>query len=103
MFEEPTPESETKQGPGLTGPRGVSPAITVTEPDKVIPSVNRSGRMNLFSLMQSISDEDKGREQLLGSPRRTRSQGRRGLIHQKACVDVSPEPRSLPDADQSKP
>lgn len=31
---------------------------------KVAPSVNRSGRMNLFSLMQSISDEDKGREQV---------------------------------------
>ncbi|KAJ0050210.1 hypothetical protein NL108_014057, partial [Boleophthalmus pectinirostris] len=37
---------------------GTSPAITVSEPDKVIPSVNRSGRMNLFSLMQSISELD---------------------------------------------
>ncbi|XP_054453492.1 protein phosphatase Slingshot homolog 3 [Anoplopoma fimbria] len=102
VFEEPTPQSDTNQGE--TG----SPVITVTEPNKVAPSVNRSGRMNLFSLMQSISDEDKGREQLLGSPRRSPvqrrcSQGRRGLIHQRAYVDVSPEPRSLPDASQSKP
>lgn len=27
---------------------------------KVAPSVNRSGRMNLFSLMQSISELDDG-------------------------------------------
>ncbi|XP_077588775.1 protein phosphatase Slingshot homolog 3 isoform X1 [Stigmatopora nigra] len=67
------------------------------------PSVCRSGRMNLFSLMQSISeldDVDKG--QLPGSPRRSprqrrRSHGRKGLTHQSACVDVSPEPRSLQD------
>lgn len=104
VFEEPTAQSEANQGPGPTGP----PLITVNEPDKVAPSVNRSGRMNLFSLMQSISDEDKGREQLLGSPKRSpgqriRSQMRRSLTHQRACVDVSPEPRSLPDAGQSKP
>uniref|UniRef100_A0A3Q2Q1A5 protein-serine/threonine phosphatase n=1 Tax=Fundulus heteroclitus TaxID=8078 RepID=A0A3Q2Q1A5_FUNHE len=76
----------------------------------VASSVNRSGRMNLFSLMQSISEMDdgeKGHEQLPGSPRRSpnqrrRSQGRRGLAHQKACVDVSPEPRSLPDGGQSR-
>ncbi|XP_059201843.1 protein phosphatase Slingshot homolog 3 [Centropristis striata] len=98
VFEEPTAQSDTDQGPGQSGP---PPLITVNEPDKVLSSVNRSGRMNLFSLMQSISDEDKGREQLLGSPRHSRSQGRRGLTHQRACVDVSPEPRSLPDAGQS--
>ncbi|XP_070769455.1 protein phosphatase Slingshot homolog 3 isoform X2 [Enoplosus armatus] len=108
VFEEPSPQSETNQGPGQTGPPGLNPVITVNEPDKIASSVSRSGRMNLFSLMQSISeldDVDKG--QLPGSPRRSpgqrrRSQGRRGLIHQKACVDVSPEPRSLPDAGQSK-
>ncbi|XP_040028462.2 protein phosphatase Slingshot homolog 3 isoform X1 [Gasterosteus aculeatus] len=100
VFEEPTPQSDTSQ----TG----SPVITVNEPNLVAPSVNRSGRMNLFSLMQSISDEDKGREQLLGSPRRSPvqrmySQGRRSLMHQRACVDVSPESRSLPEDSESKP
>ncbi|XP_042349228.1 protein phosphatase Slingshot homolog 3 [Plectropomus leopardus] len=103
VFEEPAPPSETKEGPGQTGPDSTGPVITVSEPEKVIPSVNRSGRMNLFSLMQSISDEDKSCEKLIGSPRRMRSQGRRSLTHQKACVDVSPEPRSQPDASQSKP
>ncbi|CAJ1058523.1 protein phosphatase Slingshot homolog 3 isoform X1 [Xyrichtys novacula] len=106
VFEEPKSKSDTDQGPE---PADTSPVITVNEPEKVVPSVNRSGRMNLFSLMQSISeldDEDKG--QLPGSPRRSpvqrrRSQGRRGLIHQAACVDVSPEPRSLPNSGQSKP
>ncbi|XP_056294877.1 protein phosphatase Slingshot homolog 3 [Pseudoliparis swirei] len=99
VFEEPT-----IQVPGQTA----SPLITINEPNMVAPSVNRSGRMNLFSLMQSISDEDKGREQLHGSPRRSPvprmcSQGRQGLAHQRACVDVSPEPRSLRDASPSKP
>lgn len=101
MFEEPN------QGLRQPEPPAVNPVITVNEPDKVSPSVNRSGRMNLLSLMQSISeldDEDKG--QLPGSPRRSpgqrrSSQGRRGLIHQRACVDVSPELRSLQDAGQS--
>lgn len=90
MFEEPTPKCDTDKGPRQTGPPEVKPVITVNEPDKVSradrcvlflcqvsllhvvlfflhqlknsPSVNRSGRMNLFSLMQSISeldDEDK--------------------------------------------
>ncbi|GAA6235836.1 protein phosphatase Slingshot homolog 3-like isoform X2 [Lates japonicus] len=111
VFEEPGPASDTNQEPGQTGPgQTVNPTITVDQPEKVAPSVNRSGRMNLFSLMQSISeldDVDKGSEQLPGSPRRSpgqrrRSHGRRGLIHQRACVDVSPEPRSLQDAAQSK-
>ncbi|KAG7230284.1 hypothetical protein INR49_024388 [Caranx melampygus] len=105
VFEEPAPTSHTNQEPGVT------PIITVNEPEKVASSVNRSGRMNLFSLMQSISeldDEEKGCEQLPHSPRqsprpRKRSNVRRGLTHQRACVDLSPEPRSLPDAGQSKP
>ncbi|XP_033829837.1 protein phosphatase Slingshot homolog 3 [Periophthalmus magnuspinnatus] len=87
-----------------------NPAITVSEPGKVIPSVNRSGRMNLFSLMQSISeleDDQAGSEKLPSSPRRSpgqrrRSNSRRGLTHQRECVDVSPEPRSLQDARQSQ-
>ncbi|KAK2849178.1 hypothetical protein Q5P01_009012 [Channa striata] len=111
VFEEPTSTSDLDKQPGQPGPSVVGPIITVNEPDKVVPSVSRSGRMNLFSLMQSISeldDEDKGCEQLHGSPRRSpgqrrRSNGRRGLIHQRACVDVSPEPRSLPSTGQSKP
>lgn len=109
MFEEPVPTSDTSQARGQTEPSRDNPIITVNEPEKVAPSVNRSGRMNLFSLMQSISELDDGdKGQLPGSPRRSpgqrrRSQARRGLIHQKACVDVSPEPRSLPDAGPSKP
>ncbi|XP_028271371.1 protein phosphatase Slingshot homolog 3 isoform X2 [Parambassis ranga] len=106
VFDESTPDT-IKEQPG----QAIGPVITVNEPEKVIPSVNRSGRMNLFSLMQSISeldDADKEHEQLPGSPRRSpgqrrRSHGRRGLAHQRACVDASPEPRSLPEASQSKP
>ncbi|XP_069577457.1 protein phosphatase Slingshot homolog 3 [Brachyistius frenatus] len=93
--------------PEPTGP-AVGPVITVYGPDKVLSSVNRSGRMNLFSLMQSISELDdgaRGHEQLPGSPRRSSGQrrpshGRRGLTHQRACVDVSPDPHSLQDAAQ---
>lgn len=106
VFEQPPPKSDTIQDPVQT-----APLITVNEPDKAVPSVNRSGRMNLYSLMQSISeldDEDKGYEQMPGSPRRSpgqrrRSHGRRCLTHQKACVDVSPEPSSQRGAAQSKP
>lgn len=109
VFEEHS--SDNNQEPGQAGAAGVSPIITINEPEKVAPSVNRSGRMNLFSLMQSISEldaEDKGREQLPGSPRRSpgqrrRSQARRALTHQSACLDISPEPRSVPDAGQSRP
>ncbi|KAM4586647.1 protein phosphatase Slingshot homolog 3 isoform 1-T1 [Fundulus diaphanus] len=105
-------DQEVFHGPAQQsdGPEEAGPIITINEPDKVASSVNRSGRMNLFSLMQSISEMDdgeKGHEQLPGSPRRSpnqrrRSQGRRGLAHQKACIDVSPEPRSLPDGGQSQ-
>ncbi|XP_074530593.1 protein phosphatase Slingshot homolog 3 [Halichoeres trimaculatus] len=106
VFIDSKPNPDTNQGPVQVG---TNPVITLTDPDKVAPSVNRSCRMNLFSLMQSISeldDEDKG--QLPGSPRRSpkqrrRSLGRRSLTHQAACVDVSPEPRSLPNSEQSKP
>ncbi|TKS72396.1 Protein phosphatase [Collichthys lucidus] len=106
VFEEPVTQPDSSQG--LPGPPTVNPVITVNDRDKVASSVNRSGRMNLFSLMQSISElDDDDKVQLPGSPKRSpgqrrRSQGRRGLIHQKACMDVSPEPRSLLDADQKK-
>ncbi|XP_063044093.1 protein phosphatase Slingshot homolog 3 [Engraulis encrasicolus] len=78
-----------------------NPLITVQDSDKVSPAVNRSGRMNLFSLMQSISElDDEGSDKELSAiqrrspgPRR-RSHGRRCLTHQQALVDVSPEPRS---------
>ncbi|KAK5864837.1 hypothetical protein PBY51_016046 [Eleginops maclovinus] len=104
VFEDPPPQDETDPGSEPTP----ACSVTVNEPDKVAPSVNRSGRMNLFSLMQSISDEDKGREQFLGSPTRSprqrrSSQKRPGLTHQRAFVDVSPEPRSLPGASKTKP
>uniref|UniRef100_A0A672J4Y9 protein-serine/threonine phosphatase n=1 Tax=Salarias fasciatus TaxID=181472 RepID=A0A672J4Y9_SALFA len=91
VFEHPDPDNsmETEMTGAASGP-----VITINEPDKVkrtsrisqkqaqridlkrffflllfqvTPSVNRSGRMNLFSLMQSISeldDDDKGCEQV---------------------------------------
>ncbi|KAK7922778.1 hypothetical protein WMY93_009680 [Mugilogobius chulae] len=109
VFQDNGESSNTLQASTENETLATSPAITVSEPDKVIPSVNRSGRMNLFSLMQSISeldDEQPGSEKLPGSPHRSpgqrrRSHIRRGLTHQRECVDVSPEPRSLPDAVQN--
>ncbi|KAM9835328.1 protein phosphatase Slingshot homolog 3 isoform X2 [Syngnathus typhle] len=97
VFVQPSPNQEAGQ---------IAPPVFITA-----PSVSRSGRMNLFSLMQSISeldDADKGCNQLPASPRRSprqrrRSHGRKGLIHQSACVDLSPEPRSLPDVANDKP
>ncbi|XP_050983620.1 protein phosphatase Slingshot homolog 3 [Labeo rohita] len=77
-----------------------NPLITVQESDKVSSSPSRSGRMDLFSLMQSIQldDEDRGMDkeisQRLSPAQRRRSHGRRGLTHQRAHVDVSPEPSS---------
>ncbi|KAM3867214.1 protein phosphatase Slingshot homolog 3 [Diretmus argenteus] len=110
VFEDPSPQSGTNPETPLTGSPAVNPTITIQEPDKVPLSVNRSGRMDLFSLMQSISeqDDDQGLGQMPGSPRRSprqrrRSQVRRSLIHQSACVDVSPEPRSQPEAQLNNP
>lgn len=116
VSEEETEEVFKESGPGPgPGPEqkeagGTNPTITVSEPSKVASSVSRSGRMNLFSLMQSISELDDdlpGHDKLPGSPRRSpgqrrRSHARRGLTHQRECVDVSPEPRSL-NAQGPKP
>ncbi|XP_024139524.1 protein phosphatase Slingshot homolog 3 isoform X2 [Oryzias melastigma] len=98
VFDTPDAESDSVQ-PKEPAEPAADPVVTLNEPEKVSSSINRSGRMNLFSLMQSIcelDDESKGHEQP-GSPRRSprqriRSQGRRSLTHQKACLDVSPEP-----------
>ncbi|KAJ8015747.1 hypothetical protein DPEC_G00029360 [Dallia pectoralis] len=88
-----------------------NPLITVHNIDKVpSQSPNRSGRMNLFSLMQSISeldDEDLRNEQIANSHRRSpgqrrRSHGRKGLMYQRAHVDVSPEPGSLSESRQTE-
>lgn len=76
--------------------------LTIQESDKVSSSPSRSGRMDLFSLMQSIQldDEDRGIDkeisvcQRLSPGQRRRSQGRRGLTYQRTHVDASPEPSS---------
>ncbi|XP_041709267.1 protein phosphatase Slingshot homolog 3 isoform X1 [Coregonus clupeaformis] len=111
VFEEPAHKSETDpEAPSMeqaalsTEPAASNPLITVQDSDKVTShSPSRSGRMNLFSLMQSINeleDEDLRHEQIANSHRRSpgqrrRSYGRKGLMHQRAHVDVSPEPSSL--------
>ncbi|XP_076877126.1 protein phosphatase Slingshot homolog 3 isoform X2 [Brachyhypopomus gauderio] len=79
-----------------------SPVITVQDSDKVTPSPSRSGRMDLFSLMQSIQLDDEDRlsdlenaaTQRLSPAQRRRSHKRRALTHQKANVDCSPDPSS---------
>ncbi|CAB1325323.1 unnamed protein product [Coregonus sp. 'balchen'] len=96
------PPTESDAPP--TEPTAANPLITVHNSDKAsCQSPSRSGRMNLFSLMQSINeldDEDLRNEQIANSHRRSpgqrrRSHGRKGLMHQRAHVDVSPEPSSL--------
>ncbi|XP_070993670.1 protein phosphatase Slingshot homolog 3-like [Oncorhynchus clarkii lewisi] len=98
----PAPPTEPAAPP--TEPSTANPLITVHDSDKVSSqSPSRSGRMNLFSLMQSINeldDEDLRNEQIANSHRRSpgqrrRSHGRKGLMHQRAHVDGSPEPSSL--------
>ncbi|XP_052006080.1 protein phosphatase Slingshot homolog 3-like isoform X2 [Xyrauchen texanus] len=87
-----------------------NPLITVQDSDKVSSSPSRSGRMDLFSLMQSIQldDEDRGIDKEIPfgqrhSPaQRRRSHRRRELTHQKAHVDVSPDPSSR-QAQNKKP
>ncbi|XP_067103805.1 protein phosphatase Slingshot homolog 3 isoform X1 [Osmerus mordax] len=103
-------DSAPQSGPSEKAPPPESspanPTITIQDSDKL----SRSGRMNLFSLMQSISEwdeEERGNELLTACHRRSpgqrrRSQGRRGLIHQRACVDVSPEPRSQSGSGKSE-
>ncbi|XP_056138391.1 protein phosphatase Slingshot homolog 3 [Lampris incognitus] len=101
VFEDLTPNAGSTEGP-----MACNPIITIHDEDKASQSPNRSSRMNLFSLMQSISELDdgnKGLDQLPGNTTRSpgqrrRSQGRRGLTHQRACVDISPEPHSWTEA-----
>ncbi|XP_060740666.1 protein phosphatase Slingshot homolog 3 isoform X2 [Tachysurus vachellii] len=80
-----------------------NPVITVQDSDKVTPSPSRSGRMDLFSLMQSIQLDDEERlsdlenaaaQRKSPAQRRRSSHKRRALTHQRAHVDVSPEPSS---------
>ncbi|XP_051944945.1 protein phosphatase Slingshot homolog 3-like isoform X2 [Xyrauchen texanus] len=74
-----------------------NPFIAEQESDKVSSSPSRSGRMDLFSLMQSIQldDEDRGIDKERHSrAQRRRSHGLRWLTYQKTHVDVSPEPSS---------
>ncbi|KAG7328792.1 hypothetical protein KOW79_006966 [Hemibagrus wyckioides] len=80
-----------------------NPVITVQDSDKVTPSPSRSGRMDLFSLMQSIQLDDEERlsdlenaaaQRKSPAQRRRSSHKRRALTHQKAHVDVSPDPSS---------
>ncbi|XP_026803210.2 protein phosphatase Slingshot homolog 3 isoform X1 [Pangasianodon hypophthalmus] len=85
------------------GPETTNPVITVQDSDKVTPSPSRSGRMDLFSLMQSIQLDDEERlsdlenaaaQRKSPAQRRRSSHKRRALTHQKAHVDVSPDPHS---------
>ncbi|KAI1888213.1 hypothetical protein AGOR_G00182700 [Albula goreensis] len=113
VFPAVAPEPEPPQlGPPLTPfPQQDSatpnPLISIQDSDKAAQSPSRSGRMNLFSLMQSICEQDEeeergsDREKLAvnqrrspGQRRRVQSHGRKGLVHQRAHVDISPEPRS---------
>ncbi|XP_017329895.1 protein phosphatase Slingshot homolog 3 isoform X1 [Ictalurus punctatus] len=80
-----------------------NPVITVQDSDKVTPSPSRSGRMDLFSLMQSIQLDDEERlsdlenaaaQRKSPAQRRRSSHKRRALTHQKAHVDASPDPSS---------
>ncbi|MCJ8733719.1 hypothetical protein PDJAM_G00226770 [Pangasius djambal] len=86
-----------------SGAATTNPVITVQDSDKVTPSPSRSGRMDLFSLMQSIQLDDEERlsdlenaaaQRKSPAQRRRSSHKRRALTHQKAHVDVSPDPYS---------
>ncbi|KAK1804281.1 hypothetical protein P4O66_020014 [Electrophorus voltai] len=100
VFEEMLPISvpDTAVGEALTP----GPVINVPDSDKVSPSPSRSGRMDLFSLMQSIqlddddrlSDLENAATQRRSPAHRRRSYKRRALTHQKANVDRSPDPSS---------
>ncbi|XP_066505549.1 protein phosphatase Slingshot homolog 3 isoform X2 [Hoplias malabaricus] len=100
VFEESLPISIPEVVEEVVPP---NPLITVQESDKVCPSPSRSGRMDLFSLMQSIQLDDEERlsdienaaAQRISPGQRRRSHKRRALTHQRAHVDVSPDPSSL--------
>ncbi|KAF5898967.1 protein phosphatase Slingshot 3-like [Clarias magur] len=88
--------------PDATG-ETTNPVITIQDSDMVSPSPSRSGRMDLFSLMQSIQLDDEERlsdlenaaaQRKSPAQRRRSSHKRRALTHQKAHVDVSPDPKS---------
>ncbi|XP_059371773.1 protein phosphatase Slingshot homolog 3 isoform X2 [Carassius carassius] len=110
VFDEHLDESVPDTSGADTAPS--NPLITVQESDKVSPSPSRSGRMDLFSLMQSIQldDEDRGLDkevtvgQRLSPAQRRRSLERRVLTCQRAHVDVSPEPssRQSPNTNQDE-
>ncbi|XP_042563927.1 protein phosphatase Slingshot homolog isoform X2 [Clupea harengus] len=108
VFEDPAPPAQTIPDAPQSQSASSNPTITVCDSDKVSPCPNRSGRMNLFSLMQSISelddDSDKEHPTIQGrSPRQRRqSHGRRGLAYQRAHVDVSPEPCSQSASSRHK-
>ncbi|XP_041916813.1 protein phosphatase Slingshot homolog 3 [Alosa sapidissima] len=102
VFVDPVHPVQSTQDAPASEPVSSNPTITVHDSEKVLPSPNRSGRMNLFSLMQSISelDDDCSDKELSAVQRRSpgqrrRSHGRRALAYQRAHVDVSPEPISL--------
>ncbi|XP_053361310.1 protein phosphatase Slingshot homolog 3 isoform X1 [Clarias gariepinus] len=88
-----------------------NPLITIQDSDMVSPSPSRSGRMDLFSLMQSIQLDDEERlsdlenaaaQRKSPAQRRRSSHKRRALTHQKAHVDVSPDPKSLPHSREQE-
>ncbi|XP_036406759.1 protein phosphatase Slingshot homolog 3 [Megalops cyprinoides] len=102
----PQPQKDSHPPPPTIPDSAGPPVIHIQDSDKVSQSPSRSGRMNLFSLMQSISELDEeeresdraqavaGQRRSPGQRRRGQAQGRKGLVHQRAHVDVSPEPRS---------
>ncbi|XP_036425146.1 protein phosphatase Slingshot homolog 3 isoform X2 [Colossoma macropomum] len=101
VFEEPVPNSipiPTVEETVNT----LNPLINIQEVCSS-PSPSRSGRMDLFSLMQSIQLDDEERvsdiegaaAQRRSPAQRRRSHKRRALTHQRAHVDVSPDPSSL--------
>lgn len=98
VFDEQLDESIPDTHGAETATATSNPLITIQESDKVSSSPSRSGRMDLFSLMQSIQLDDEDRERIdkerLSPAQRRRSHGRRGLTHQRTHVDVSPESSS---------
>ncbi|XP_060783205.1 protein phosphatase Slingshot homolog 3 [Neoarius graeffei] len=109
VFVDPVSDSLPDSAAAATKP----PIITVHDSDKVTVNPSRSGRMDLFSLMQSIQLDDEERlsdlenaaaQRKSPAQRRRSSHKRRALTHQKAHVDVSPDPnRQSPSRKQENP